>query len=93
MYFGNVDHNGNIFCNKYFYFFLMSLKDFSGKENICCFPLVKFFSISTEQGAFITVKSPSKNFENMLTRPEILPYLGTLLGARGSNDLAYLFEV
>lgn len=37
-------------------------------------------------------ESPSKNFENILTRPEILQYLGAALGARGSNDLAYLFD-
>lgn len=39
-------------------------------------------------GFYNCQESPSKNFENMLTRPEILEYLGALLGTGGSDDLA-----
>lgn len=70
--------------------FLQTLKLF--EENICCFSLVPLH-FNREMVFYNCQESPSKNFENMLTRPEILECLGALLGAGGSNDLAELFEV
>lgn len=94
---GNLDLGVKTFRNKYnsfsSFFPYESQRFFRKSYHLLIFSCKIPLHFSREMSFYNCQESPSENFENTLTRPEILPNSGALLGTRGSSDLAYLFEV